>query len=422
MQIFTEAELRLKFLQVRDSWLQSELAKIPSDDATHHLTKTIELSRIHLFNIVTQYRAVFTDEEHIITSRQLALAESSIFQSWLNQKISQFLTTLDQDLLRGVGSSLASLLGQCMYFGLSLSSVGADFRALVAPVFVRAVKRNLETSVRKASKKFEADMDKFTLPKSQPQVKTGTPTQKSGIKQEQPPESLLEFYPLAEYCNNLLVGPQTSCVYVHLSPAQRTQPPCYRTHLPQPRPESSLHSTASREEKEGFSRFLPVFPTREAAGAVHAACGFVLSTPYCNNAFGKIQPQSRAHHLPDYSKQIIIVCGSKRAGYMTSQIGPAVPPRPARGQHAVQKVLSCRARRPNKSVEREERQEEERLVNPGAIRRQLFLDEPVVAPIGELDSDDEDEDHVSVQEEDTASEQSGEEAEVPFLEASPEYT
>uniref|UniRef100_A0A1B6JQP1 PiggyBac transposable element-derived protein domain-containing protein n=1 Tax=Homalodisca liturata TaxID=320908 RepID=A0A1B6JQP1_9HEMI len=74
------------------------------------------------------------------------------------------------------------------------------------------------------------------------------------------------------------------------------------------------------------------------------------------------------------------------------------------------------------SVEREERQEEERLVNPGAIRRQLFLDEPVVAPIGELDSDDEDEDHVSVQEEDTASEQSGEEAEVPFLEASPEYT
>ncbi|KAG8287064.1 conserved oligomeric Golgi complex component [Homalodisca vitripennis] len=120
--------------------------------------------------------------------------------------ISQFLTTLDQDLLRGVGSSLASLLGQCMYFGLSLSRVGADFRALVAPVFVRAVKRNLETSVRKASKKFEADMDKFTLPKSQPQVKTGTPTQKSGIKQEQTPESLLEFYPLAEYCNNLLVG------------------------------------------------------------------------------------------------------------------------------------------------------------------------------------------------------------------------
>ncbi|XP_046663643.1 LOW QUALITY PROTEIN: conserved oligomeric Golgi complex subunit 8-like [Homalodisca vitripennis] len=263
MQIFTEAELRLKFLQVRDSWLQSELAKIPSDDATHHLTKTIELSRIHLFNIVTQYRAVFTDEEHIITSRQLALAESSIFQSWLNQKISQFLTTLEQDLLRGVGSSLASLLGQCMYFGLSLSRVGADFRAPLAPVFVRAVKRNLETSVRKASKKFEADMDKFTLPKSQPQVKTGTPTQKSGMKQEQPPESLLEFYPLAEYCNNLLVGlnelrlcAPLACAAHAATLLQDSLTTAARVILAFYRQEQQA---LSKPEKEGFSRFCLCF-------------------------------------------------------------------------------------------------------------------------------------------------------------------
>lgn len=53
-----------------------------------------------------------------------------------------------------------------MYFGLSFSRIGADFRALVAPVFVKTIGNNFETSVRKASKKFDADMEKFTLPKS----------------------------------------------------------------------------------------------------------------------------------------------------------------------------------------------------------------------------------------------------------------
>lgn len=39
------------------------------------------------------------------------------------------------------------------------------------------------------------------------------------------------------------------------------------------------------------------------------------------------------------------------------------------------------------SVEREERQEEERQINPGAVRRHLIFDEPVPTPIeGDLDS------------------------------------
>lgn len=52
------------------------------------ILKTIELSRIHLFNIITQYRAIFSDEEPVIPSSSICnINETSIFYSWLNEKV-----------------------------------------------------------------------------------------------------------------------------------------------------------------------------------------------------------------------------------------------------------------------------------------------------------------------------------------------
>lgn len=205
MELFSEAELRLKFLQARDTWLQNLLSAIPKDDGNHHLSKTIELSRIHLFNIVTQYRAIFSDDDPILPlAKDQNINESAIFYSWINEKVSQFLTTLEQDLNRGVGSSLDSIIGQCMYFGLSFSRVGADFRGLLAPIFIGTVSRNFEHAVRKASKKFEQDMENFTLPKfPHSSLSKSVPSSQSS-KQEHPPQCLLEFHPLADYCNGIL--------------------------------------------------------------------------------------------------------------------------------------------------------------------------------------------------------------------------
>lgn len=52
---YSETELRLLFLHARDVWLRKELA-INSSDAHQLITKTIEVSRVHLFNIITQYK------------------------------------------------------------------------------------------------------------------------------------------------------------------------------------------------------------------------------------------------------------------------------------------------------------------------------------------------------------------------------
>ncbi|XP_060908238.1 conserved oligomeric Golgi complex subunit 8 isoform X2 [Labrus mixtus] len=210
MDVFTEAELRVKFLQARGTWLNSILAAIPEDDPYFHITKTIEACRVHLFDIITQYRAIFSDEDPLLppAGGQVAVNEAAIFHGWVVQKVAEFLDTLDRDLQRGVGGRLDSLLGQCMYFGLSFSRVGADFRGQLAPMFQRVAAETFRVAVKEAVEKFQEDMNRYTLI-SLPSVLGGTippvaPSTQPGSLQ--PPMSLLDFQPLACFLNNILTA------------------------------------------------------------------------------------------------------------------------------------------------------------------------------------------------------------------------
>lgn len=223
MDVFTEAELRLKFLQARNTWLQESLDSIPTNDgnssfiwgfnldlflpASHHLNKTIEITRINLFSIINQYRAIFNDDEHspMNAARNKDVNENLIFYSWLQEKISAFLTTLKSDLKHGGGVlSIDSIMSQCMYFGLSFSRVGCDFRVLMIPIFTETILELFSRSVAAATRDFEKNMERFTLiNKNCPTVTWHSTTDVNSL---QPPEKLLEFYPLAEYCNQILGG------------------------------------------------------------------------------------------------------------------------------------------------------------------------------------------------------------------------
>uniref|UniRef100_A0A8D8R618 Conserved oligomeric Golgi complex subunit 8 n=2 Tax=Cacopsylla melanoneura TaxID=428564 RepID=A0A8D8R618_9HEMI len=198
MQLFSEAELRLKFLQARDSFFQSILQSIPTQDANEHLSKVIELSRTHLFSIVSQYRAVFSDDE--TSPNELDHFEGTHFFAWINEKVLDFLATVQKDLPLCPPSSLDSLLEQSLYFGLSLSRVGCDFRGLVAPIFIRTISGHFAEAMDKADAKLERDMEKFTLPSV---TSEGGRSARSEI-QEQAPNELLDYYIFADYCNSIL--------------------------------------------------------------------------------------------------------------------------------------------------------------------------------------------------------------------------
>ncbi|XP_051580904.1 conserved oligomeric Golgi complex subunit 8-like [Myxocyprinus asiaticus] len=208
MDVFTEAELRVKFLQARGSWLHSILVAIPDDDPYFHITKTIETCRVHLFDIITQYRAIFSDEDPLLPPGGQMLNESAIFHGWVVQQAAQFMETLDRDLQRGVGSRLDSLLGQCMYFGLSFSRVGVDFRGQLAPIFQRVSIDTFRKAVQEAVDKFQEDMNLYTLI-SLPTILGSTipsvaPSTQPGTLQ--PPMALLDFPPLACFLNNVLTA------------------------------------------------------------------------------------------------------------------------------------------------------------------------------------------------------------------------
>ena len=251
MDIFTETELRLRFLQARDSWLSGTLSSIVDGSDPHqHLSKTMDATRVHLFDIATQYRALFSDDDVISITNysnsgvfrntsnifQGSSSHRVLFSAWLDRRISIFLETLRTDIdkivlatkQRSIGQSsinyggLDSLLNQAMYFGQSFGRIGADFRLCLVPVFQDAALAIALGILQGADSKFSHGVEELALKASlnARMQNTGDYTQADGStrttgqnKNEteskddiNPPMSLLEFPPLAELCNTILLS------------------------------------------------------------------------------------------------------------------------------------------------------------------------------------------------------------------------
>eukprot|EP00041_Stephanoeca_diplocostata_P019266 m.412903 g.412903 ORF g.412903 m.412903 type:complete len:667 (-) comp21259_c0_seq1:106-2106(-) len=161
LNVYSELQLRVQFLQARDAWLQKVLNGIPTADAYVYITKTVETCRVHFFDIITQYKAVFS---HPLEKSTGGGADGSqgLLSGWILQRVADFLQVLSDHLPR-MTDRFNAVLGQCMHFALSLGRVGLDFRSLLPPLFESAILNYFTWRVELAAAEFSDQLPTLAL-------------------------------------------------------------------------------------------------------------------------------------------------------------------------------------------------------------------------------------------------------------------
>lgn len=142
--------------------------------------------RINIFDIVTQYRAIFPDidtDSMLIGEKNLLKrggndSNYKIINSWLLFKIEHYLKMLRENLDACLKQNsilpLDTVIDHCFYFGLSMSKIGADIRPQLILIFNRFIQNRFQSRVEEANRKFEKSIsDIFKVIKRQSSQQSG---------------------------------------------------------------------------------------------------------------------------------------------------------------------------------------------------------------------------------------------------------
>jgi len=227
LSIFRENELRLQFLQRREIWIASLAADLEDTSAYEFLKRLTDIYRLHLFDAIMQYRAIFAERQHHGAGDPESSAEDGdILHSWAERRVRVYLSAIEENLPRiSDGGGLASVLDHAMYCGASLGRVGLDFRPLLAPFFESAVLGMFKQGIDASTDAFVSLLSGhkwIAIPSAasraaqlrklqqQDQAVEDTPGGLvTAIPEDAlapPPASLVEHAPLAVYTNGLLAA------------------------------------------------------------------------------------------------------------------------------------------------------------------------------------------------------------------------
>ncbi|XP_031259252.1 conserved oligomeric Golgi complex subunit 8-like [Pistacia vera] len=198
--VFSEYEMRLQFLRCREAWLTGILEDLDQKNAYEYLKGMINCHRMHLFDVVNQYRAIFADD----TSGSEENYDGGLLFSWAMHQITSHLKTLKIMLPKITeGGSLSNILDQCMYCAMGLGWVGLDFRGLLPPLFEEAVLNLFSKNMSTAVENFQLVLDSHRWV---PLPAVGFPASSVGEETQEdmtPPSYLMEHPPLAVFVNGV---------------------------------------------------------------------------------------------------------------------------------------------------------------------------------------------------------------------------
>ncbi|KAG7943304.1 hypothetical protein I3843_15G031700 [Carya illinoinensis] len=196
--VFSEYEMRLQFLRCREAWLTGILEDLDQRNPYEYLKGMINCHRMHLFDVVNQYRAIFADD----TSGSEENYDGGLLFSWAMHQITSHLKTLKVMLPKITeGGSLSNILDQCMYCAMGLGWVGLDFRGLLPSLFEEAVINLFSKNMNTAVENFQLVLDSHRWV---PMPVVGFPAYTVGDDSQEdvtPPPHLMEHPPLAVFVN-----------------------------------------------------------------------------------------------------------------------------------------------------------------------------------------------------------------------------
>ncbi|CAI5532559.1 unnamed protein product [Closterium sp. Naga37s-1] len=258
LAVFSETEMRLQFLRCREAWLGEVVSELDPASPYDYLKRLTDCHRVHLFDVATQYHAIFahhsstSPDSSNLDEDSAALAallgdggvgggagggvggvlgkygkgragggavlngwggggsggDGGLVYGWAMHRVAVYLAVLAQHLPRiEDGGSLASVLEHCMYCGMSLGRVGLDLRGLLPPLFESCVLRMFQRNISFAVDSFHHVLETHRwvpLPSMGSAARMGLGGE--SLDDVAPPYSLMEHPPLAAFVNGILAA------------------------------------------------------------------------------------------------------------------------------------------------------------------------------------------------------------------------